>query len=171
MPKRKIVFEGQESGPGQGWTPEPPGDSTPLAGFELSRAPSCWRNQAFINTLQMKRTASDFLPWKETSALSIHSELALFPYQLGKLPCPDKVPQPTELRSPGPDHSPHPQPPSHLQRPDLMRAVRDYQVMNSLASARLSWMGHFVQLPLASCFLEPTQREKAVSEQLFGARV
>lgn len=91
-----------------------------------------------MHTHQIKRTASDFLPWKETSALSIHSELALFPYQLGKLPQPDKVPQLTASCGSGPDSSSHPQWPSHLRLPDLMRAVGDYQVMNSLASARLS---------------------------------
>lgn len=68
----------------------------------------CGRNQVFIHTHQIRRTVSDFLPWKETSALSIHAELARFPYQLGKLPYPDKVSPLTELQSSGLGYSPHP---------------------------------------------------------------
>lgn len=130
----------------------------------------------------MNRKTSDFLLQK-TSALSIHSELELFPGQAVPLST-WNLTSPALQRIKGQSSSPlawdwhcppglqsHSQQPSHLQCHDLMRAVRDYRVVNSLASARLSWMRHFVQLLLTSCFLELAQRENAASERLFGARV
>lgn len=71
----------------------PPREIPPLlASFGVSGVHFWGRNQAFRHTHPSKRTVSDFLLWKEISACSIHSELAPFPYQLGKLPHPDKVP-------------------------------------------------------------------------------
>lgn len=106
-----------------------------------------WEILSFLGYLQLNfffeetkhlRTHTKFREQPLTYfCLSIHADLALFPYQLGKLPSPDKVPQLAGRQS-SPGLQPPPQRPSHLQLPDLMRAVRDYQVMNSLASARLS---------------------------------
>lgn len=112
------------------------------------------------------------LLWKESvlSSLPVCGSLGLSDTQrnpaiLGKLPCLTERGQRTAWEGRGPRSWQS----LHLQRHDLVRAVRDYRVANPLASARLSWMGRCVRLPLASCFLEPAQRE--LFWDIFGSNI